>query len=59
MIFVGTFNEDELSRNVDRQKVAEMKEKNPELVFTKSKCVKNSLRVWLLTREEYYNSKEI
>ena len=61
MIYVGQFNENQLRNGEDKVLVSK-KMKETGLKYTRTAFVKNGrkiigLKVWLLTNEEYYNSK--
>lgn len=63
MIYIGQFNEKQLLRGEDEALVAQ-KTKETGFKYTKTALVEKGgkivgLKVWLLTDEEYFNSKEI
>ena len=63
MIYVGQFNENQLRNGEDKMLVSK-KMKETDLKYTKTSFVKKGgkiigLKVWLLTNEEYYNSKNL
>jgi hypothetical protein len=63
MIYVGQFNENQLRNGEDKMLVSK-KMSETGLKYTKTSFVKKGrniigLKVWLLTNDEYYNSKNV
>lgn len=63
MIYIGQFNENQLRNGEDRVLVSKKMEETG-LKYTRTAFVKKGrkiigLKVWLLTNEEYYNSKNV
>ena len=63
MIYVGQFNEDQLRNGEDKMLVLKKMDETG-LKYTRTAFVKKGrkiigLKVWLLTNEEYYNSKNV
>ena len=63
MIYVGQFNENQL-RNGEDSVLVSKKMNETGLKYTRTSFVKKGskiigLKVWLLTNEEYYNSKNV
>lgn len=64
MKLVGTFNEQQLCNGEDKHAVSKCKEQNPTLKYVKTEFVKKAgkiiaMKIFLLTSEEYFNTKEI
>lgn len=63
MIYIGQFNKKQVLRGEDKALVAQ-KTKETGFKYTKTALVEKGgkivgLKVWLLTDEEYFNSKKI
>ena len=63
MVYIGQFNEQQLREGKDKSLVAQ-KMNETGLKYTKTEFVKKGskivgLKIWLVTNEEYYGSKEI
>lgn len=61
---VGTFNEQQLRNGEDKLAVSKCKEQDPTLKYVKTEFVKKggkiiAMKIFLLTSEEYFNTKEI
>lgn len=64
MKLVGTFNEQQLRNGEDKLAVSKCKEQDPTLKYVKTEYVKKkktivAMKIFLLTSEEYFNTKEI
>ena len=63
MIYIGQFNEQQV-RNSEDKAIVEQKKTETGLKYTRTRLVKKGgkivgLKVWLLTRDEYFNSNGI
>lgn len=64
MKLVGTFNEQQLRNGEDKHAVRKCQEQDPTLKYVKIEFVKKvgkiiAMKIFLLTSEEYFNTKEI
>lgn len=64
MKLLGVFNEQQIINGEDKAAVALAKEQDPTLKYVKTEFVKKKgkivgMKIYLLTSEEYFNSKEI
>lgn len=64
MKLVGTFNEQQVRNGEDKQAVENYKKQNPAYKYVKTEFVKKkgkivAMKVYVMTSEEYFNSKEI
>lgn len=64
MKLIGTFNEQQVINGEDKKAVENFKQQNPSYKYVKTEFVKKkgkivSMKVYLMTSEEYFNSKEI
>jgi len=51
-VYVGEFNQDDLDKGIDKQKVEEAKQKY-NLPATNTKVTKNSIKIWVCTYEDF------
>lgn len=64
MKLVGTFNEQQIRNGEDKLAVSKCKEQDQTLKYVKTEFVKKAgkiiaMKIFLLTSEEYFNTKEI
>lgn len=64
MKLVGIFNEQQVRNGEDKQAVENYEKQNPAYKYVKTEFVKKkgkiiAMKVYVMTSEEYFNSKEI